>query len=330
MVQFSAKEGEFYSRFMREIEEVNKTHNQSVGTCIERLAKKNPTHIALLFQDNSWTWYAFNEESNKIANYFLKLGINPTDSVALMLKNSPEYLFITCAVNKIQGISGLINFNQKKQALIHSFEKVDPKLIVVDGENLPSFSEIFEQLPYKNNQIFVVNNKKDIPHDFIELPSELKSESRANPTTTTNSTLDQVAYYVFSSGTTGLPKAIMMKHKKLFTQGLFLGKVLANLTPEDVVYIATPLYHNLAIGQSWMASVLSGAAAALTKRFSATEFWKEIQKYHATYVAYVGEMPRYLLNQPPSEYEGNTPLKYMVGVGLRKETWEQFKARFHI
>jgi len=175
----SPKETDFYNRFIRDLASVNENPNYGFGFLSEKWAKEIPDNIALYFQDASWNWRAFNEESNKIANFFLNLGLNSDESIALMLENSPESLFITSGINKIQGISALVNFNQKKQALAHSFKIVNPKYIIVDGDNLHSFYEIIEDLPLKHDQIFVVNNTKDIPHDFRDLPSELKSASKA-------------------------------------------------------------------------------------------------------------------------------------------------------
>ncbi|NVM04761.1 MAG: long-chain-acyl-CoA synthetase, partial [Candidatus Helarchaeota archaeon] len=167
-------------------------------------------------------------------------------------------------------------------------------------------------------------------HDFMDLPSELKSISSSNPKAPPDSIMENTALYIYTSGTTGLPKAVIMANVKIFTQGFFLGSSLTDLTSKDIVYIPTPLYHNLSIGCAWIGALLSGAGTALRKRFSASEFWKDIKKYHATYTIYVGEIPRYLLNQPESEYEKNTSLKKMVGLGLRKDIWEKFKARFQI
>ncbi len=326
----SPKESEFYNRFIRDLASVNEEPNHSFGFFIEKWAEEIPDNIALYFQDDSWTWQAFNDESNKISNFFLNLGLNQGECVALMLENSPEHLFLTSGINKIQGISALVNFNQKKQALSHSFKIVNPKFIVIDGDNLHSFYEIIDDIPLKNDQIFVVNNKKDIPHDFMDLPSEIKSISKTNPEPPLDSILEDTALYIYTSGTTGLPKAVIAPNVKIFTQGFFLGLSLTDLTPEDVVYIPTPLYHNLSIGCAWIGALVSGSTTALRKRFSASEFWKDIKKYNATYTIYVGEIPRYLLNQPESEYEKNTPLKKMVGLGLRKDIWEKFKARFQV
>jgi len=324
------KEAEVYDRFQQGMIELLKNPNQSLGTYVEQLAKEKPKYIALYYQDASWTWEALNEETNRISNYFLNLGLKPGESVALMIENSPEYLFITSGINKIQGISGLINFNQKKQALIHSFTIVEPEYIIIDGDSLQSFNEIVKNLPHKNDQIFVINNTEGIKHDYIELPDELKTSSKVNPETTFNSILRETALYIFTSGTTGLPKAVIMENFKLFTQSYILGPGLANLTPQDIVYINTPLYHNFAIGVTWPVTLVLGASAVLRKKFSATEFWKDIQKYKITFMIYVGEIPRYILNQPPSDYEKNHTLKKMVGIGLRKNIWEQFKSRFNI
>ncbi|MFW9902675.1 MAG: long-chain-acyl-CoA synthetase [Candidatus Thorarchaeota archaeon] len=330
MPTYTPKEAEFYGRFGKEMQKALTNPNQSIATSIEELAKNKPKKKALLYEDSSWTWQEFNEESNLIANHFLNSGLEPGDTVALMLENSPEYLFYTTGINKLQGISALINFNLRKQALIHSFKLAEPRWIIVDGDSLPYFTEIVEDLDYPYENIYVINNHKNTPHDFINLQTITKNLSRNNPDTTYNSILHQTALYIYTSGTTGLPKACVMENFKLFTQCNFLGIAFAQMDINDIVYIPTPLYHNLAIGVAWPAIFRTGATLAIKKRFSASEYWKDIQKFQATYSIYVGEIPRYLLNQPRSEYEKNHTLKKMLGLGLRKEIWEKFQSRFQI
>ena len=330
MPQYTPKEVEFYIRFNENMQKALTNPNQSIATRVEELASDVPNKKALYYQDSSWTWQEFNEESNLIANHFLNLGLNPGDTVALMLENSPEYLFYTTGINKLRGISALINFNQRKQALIHSFKLVDPKWIIVDGDSLPYFNEIVVDLEYQNNRIYIINNYKNISHNYVDLQNIIKDLLKENPITTYNSILRQTSFYIYTSGTTGLPKACIMENFKLFTQGNFLGIAFAQANINDIIYIPTPLYHNLAIGVAWAAAFLTGAAVAIRKRFSASEYWKDIHKFKATYSIYVGEIPRYLLNQSPSEYEKNHTLNKMLGLGLRKEIWEKFKSRFQI
>ena len=330
MPTYTPKEAEFYACFGEQMQKALTNPNQSIATSIEELAKNIPNKKALLYEDSSWTWQEFNEESNLIANHFLNSGLEPSNTVALILENSPEYLFYTTGINKLQGISALINFNLRKQALIHSFKLVEPRWIIVDGDSLPYFIEIVEDLDYPYDNIYVINNNKNNPHNFTDLQKITKNLSRINPDTSYNSILHQTAFYIYTSGTTGLPKACVMENFKLFTQGNFLGIAFAKADLNDIVYIPTPLYHNLAIGVAWPAVFRTGATLAIRKRFSASEYWKDIHKFQATYSIYVGELPRYLLNQPPSEYEKNHTLKKMLGLGLRKEIWEKFQSRFQV
>lgn len=327
--KMTPKEEAVWAKFRGAMNDIMANPNQSIGTRIEQLAEEKPKENALFYEDLSWTWQAYNEESNRVANYFHDLGLKRGDTVALMLENCPEYLFFVAGINKIQGISALINFNQRKQALTHSFNVAEAKWIVLDAACMPFFNDVVDTLPYKSDQIFVINNPQGIEHDYIELPDKLKSTSAANPKTTFDSILRETALYIYTSGTTGLPKAVIMQNFRLYTQASILSAI-ADLASDDIIYLPTPLYHNVGIGCSWIKANLLGAKLALSKRLSVSEFWNDIRKFQATYFMYVGEIPRYLLNQPPSENDKNHTLKKMLGLGLRKEIWEEFQARFQV
>ncbi len=121
-IQLTAKEADYLERLYKVIEERTKNPNLSVGIVIEQHAENNPNGCALLYKDSSWTWQTLNQESNKIAHYFLKKGLKAGDTIAVMMENSLEFLSVTTGINKIQGISSMINVNQRKQALIHAFK----------------------------------------------------------------------------------------------------------------------------------------------------------------------------------------------------------------
>ncbi len=329
-IQLTQKEGEVLDRIGIHMPKILQNPKHSIGMRIEELARENPNGMALFFEDDSWTWKEFNEESNKIANYFLKLGFQPKDTIAMMMDNSPEYLHVITGVNKIQGITALINTHQRGQALTHVFKIAEPKRILVDGASLNAFNEIFDTLSLRNDQVLVVNNPNNILHYYIDFETEIQSMSNTNPPTTNNSILKETYLYLYTSGTTGLPKAVITEGFRLFSQCYLLGLAVAQVTSEDIFYNPMPLYHVVPIGISWMTSIIAGAATALRKHFSASEFWKDIRKFKATFMMYVGEIPRYILNQPYSRYEENHTLKKMLGLGLRKDIWIKFKERFKI
>ncbi|TFF88266.1 MAG: long-chain-acyl-CoA synthetase, partial [Promethearchaeota archaeon] len=136
--------------------------------------------------------------------------------------------------------------------------------------------------------------------------------------------------YVFTSGTTGLPKAAIRNHYGMCSGGFLYGAVMAKLTPKDTLYLCLPLFHTTALSVAWPAAFATGATLALGKKFSLSTFWDEIRKYNATSFAYVGEMCSYLMNQPPGPNDRNNNVRAIIGNGLRSEIWKDFKKRFDI
>src|SRR5690606_31396869 len=100
--------------------------------------------------------------------------------------------------------------------------------------------------------------------------------------------------------------------------------------PGQVLYAPLPLYHNNALTVSWGAVLGAGACMAITRKFSASKFWDEVRQHRADAFCYIGELCRYLLNQPPSPQDRQHQVKVIVGNGLRPDIWEEFKQRFGI
>ena len=152
-----------------------------------------------------------------------------------MMENSPDYFFVTTGINKIQGISALININQRKQALVHSIKIVNPKYNIVDGDCLPNLLEVLEELPFKEDEIFILNNSDNIQTDCIDLQKQLKGISNKNPSTTQNSTMTQIGFYIYTSGTTGLPKAVIIENQSITWNGVFYGHSITQANSNDIL-----------------------------------------------------------------------------------------------
>lgn len=328
-ITLTPNEKAYEERRKLEWKKYNDSLFKGVGGYLEYQANQIPNRPAVLFEDKSWTWSELNQESNRFANYFLNLGLKYDDVVAIVMDNCPEYLFSSTGINKIQGISSLINVNQRRSALEHVVKVSDPKWMVIDGDNLPYLLAIEESLEIPKENILVINNFHNIKHEFVNLNLEMNKAESNNPPTTLNSTEDQICVYLFSSGTTGYPKAITLSNIKLMGVGLH-GCIVLKLSPGEIIYVPTPLYHGLGFNVGWVGAVWGGATTAIRKRFSSSNYWKDISKFKATCTVYIGEIPRYLLNLPENEYEKQSTLKRMIGLGLRKNIWLKFKERFNI
>ncbi|MBY8984492.1 MAG: AMP-binding protein [Candidatus Lokiarchaeota archaeon] len=326
-IPLSPEELDYSKREQKIYEERENNPNISPGILVEKLAEKISDKYAVLFEDVKWTWEDLNQASNKVANYFLNNGYKTGETIALMMENSPEILSFPLGINKIQGIVSYININQRMDALIHAFRISEPSWIVIDGSNLPFFIDIYDKLNFETNNVLVINERTKLNHKFFDLGWEFYAVSNENPSTTFNSYLTDVSSYIFTSGTTGLPKPATQSNVRLLNP---FASLTLKLSQEDVIYCPLPLYHSHALVNGWGSSLQSGCTFAFRIKFSASNFWKDIKKFNATCFFYIGEIPRYLLNRPKSEYVENSTLKKMFGLGLRKDIWEEFKSRFKI
>jgi citronellyl-CoA synthetase len=211
--------------------------------------------------------------------------------------------------------------------LIHAFKVSEPNWIVIDGIYLQFLIDIFEELDFNPDNVFVINDKTQLSHSFYDLDWDFFHVPNENPPTTFNSNLVDISSYNFTSGTTGLPKPAPQNNFKLLNP---FASVVLKLTQDDVLYCPLPLYHTHALINGWGTSLQVGCTYAFRKKFSASNFWKDINKFGATCFYYIGEIPRYLLNRPKSEYVENTTLKKIIGLGLRKDIWDEFQSRFNI
>jgi fatty-acyl-CoA synthase len=165
-----------------------------------------------------------------------------------------------------------------------------------------------------------------------DLAQALKSVSPLRPDRKASRggmTAKDVALYIFTSGTTGLPKAAKMTHMRvqLYMSG-FAGST--GSLPSDRIYITLPLYHATGGLCALGAALLNGGSVVLKRRFSASHFWEEVAAEGCTMFVYIGELCRYLVNHEPSPDETRHKLRLAFGNGLRPDIWPVMKQRFRI
>jgi fatty-acyl-CoA synthase len=138
------------------------------------------------------------------------------------------------------------------------------------------------------------------------------------------------AFYIFTSGTTGAPKASVMTHYRWLRAMGGSGAIGMRLKSSDTVYCCLPLYHNTALTVAVSGVISAGATLALGRSFSASKFWDDVTRYDATAFVYIGEVCRYLLNQPERDMDRTNKVRVIGGNGLRPDIWDEFTARFNI
>jgi fatty-acyl-CoA synthase len=137
------------------------------------------------------------------------------------------------------------------------------------------------------------------------------------------------ALLIYTSGTTGLPKAARISHMRaqLYMRA-FAGATGAVET--DIIYVALPLYHATGGLCATGAALLNGGCVVLKRKFSASQFWPDVVAERCTMFVYIGELCRYLVNQPPQEDESRHRLRMAFGNGLSADVWREMRLRFRI
>ena len=309
------------------------TQATSIGQLLEHQAQRFPDNLLLIDENNTLTYSQTNQQVNRIAHLLHKQGITSGDVVGLFLENRNELLLAALATLKLGAVAAMFNTTQRQDVLVHSLKTTTPKLLVIGEELTDALSEIQDKIlkSLKDNLWFVGDNSESLPaQQYKDLFKEAAKESCENIHTVNNIHLHQPAFYVFTSGTTGMPKASIMSHFRWFKAMAGIGTASLRIQQTDTVYCPLPLYHNNALSLAFSAALGNGASIAITRKFSVKQFWQDVRKYNATAFCYIGELCRYLYNQPPQSNDKDNSIRLIFGNGLRPSIWMEFKERFNI
>ncbi|BDT97783.1 long-chain-acyl-CoA synthetase [Nocardia sputorum] len=288
----------------------------SVGLYFQRNAHRHPERLFLRFEGATYTYGAANARVNRYASVLAERGVRRGDVVGVLMTNRPETLFVVLATVKLGATVGLLNHHQRDQVLAHSLGLLDSVLNVVGAE----CSDAVGSLPEPPANVLAAD----------ELDRAARDADDADPPSCAEVTARERAFLIFTSGTTGLPKASVMTHLRWTKSMAGLGGLGIRLRGNDTLYCCLPLYHNNALTVALSAVLASGGTLALGRAFSASRFWDEVIREQATAFIYIGELCRYLVNQPAKPTDRQHAVRLAVGNGLRPELWDEFKSRFGI
>lgn len=307
-----------------------------LGWSFEQATLRNPDGPALLQGEVALTYAQVNQWANRIAHHLIAQGIRKGDVVAVFIENRPELLVTILAVAKVGAISALLNTSQTRDTLAHSLNLVAPAAIIVGEELVPAFSAVRERVSIEAAHTWFVADRDTFSHPgispdgFINLMTASADSSSANPASSQQVFFDDPCFYIYTSGTTGLPKAGVFKHGRWMRSSASFGLIALDMRPEDVVYCTLPLYHATGLCVCWGSAISGASGFAIRRKFSASQFWSDVRKYRATTLGYVGELCRYLVDQPPSADDSQHGVTKMIGNGLRPGAWGEFKTRFGV
>jgi fatty-acyl-CoA synthase len=292
------------------------TSKTSIGKVFQDRAARYGDRVFIRFGEQRLTYREANATANRYAAVLAARGVGRGDVVGVMLRNSPNAVLMMLATVKCGAVAGMLNYHQRGDVLAHSLGLLDAKALVVESDLLDAVDES--------------GGATVAPTTIEEMERLAATAPTANPQSASAVLAKDTAFYIFTSGTTGHPKASVMTHKRWLSALAIFGGLGLRLKGSDTLYSCLPLYHNNALTVALGSVINSGATLALGKSFSASKFWDEVIATQATAFIYIGEICRYLLNQPPKPTDRAHKVRLIAGNGLRPEIWDEFTSRFGI
>ena len=293
---------------------------------VEGWSKRQPDRPALISEAGTFSYGTLAERINRCARWALSAGIETGDTVCLVMPSRPDYIAAWLGITKVGGVVALTNTKLVGLSLAHCINVADADHVILASD----LAEIFEMArPHLNRapKIWIHGSHGNVAS--IDAALDRTDGSPLSPAERRGVTISDRALLIYTSGTTGLPKAASISHRRILNWGgWFAG--LTDASPEDRLYDCLPVYHSVGGIVAPCSMLSAGASLVLSDKFSASTFWQDIARQDCTLFQYIGELCRYLLKAPPSEYESQHRLRLACGNGLRGDIWEAFQARFSI
>lgn len=291
----------------------------NLADLLRQHAGKNPGGIFARFNGEPITFAMLDSQSSALATWLRSRGLRSGEHVAVMMRSSAETLAVVFGLAKAGLVWVPLNAQQRGQGLRFIINHSKPVLLIADAEHLPTIAECEAEHPREG---FVVHGETE---DHPRLADVL---STGNPFTEPASAMDAPFAIMYTSGTTGEPKGVIVSNQMMRLAGEGVSLVAASRAG-DVMFVWEPLYH---IGGAQLLGLpmTHGVVLAMVDRFSASGFWNQVREYHATHIHYLGGILQILLKQPESPMDRDHAVRIAWGGGCPGDIWEAFQNRFHV
>lgn len=277
------------------------------------LARADDDGPALLAGDRRWSWreYVATAAGRAAALDGLLDRARPPH-VGVLLDNTPEMAFQLAAAGLGGHVVVGLNTTRRGVSLLADIRKADVQVLVVEDDH----AGLLDGLDLSGVQVIRPDEIPDV--EPVETPGPISTGSISG---------QSLFMLIFTSGTSGEPKAVRVTHEKVTRPGAYLVERLG-LTRADVHYVAMPLFHSNGVMAGWGPALTTGATVALAERFSATGFLPDVRRYGATYANYVGKPLAYVLATPERPDDADNPLRLVFGNEAGDRDTSEFARRF--
>ncbi|MFC1917069.1 AMP-binding protein [Chloroflexota bacterium] len=299
---------------------------RTCGALLTERAKANPDDTFYVIDGVSFTYHEVDERSNKIAHSLNGLGISKGDRVCVLLRSSIDHICAWFGTVKIGAIFVPINLQLQEDQMAHIINNCETQFLMVEADLLSQVEAMKAKIPGIRTVIVCGENVPASIPKWEIVPFEQLYHGSSDPVDSEVTNAD-LACLLYTSGTTGPPKGVMLSHEYYIAGGELLVDLMSE-TKNDVFYATLPLYHVMGQIHGVATALQVGGKAVLVDRFSVTRFWEDVGKYGITCICITGTQCNYLYQQPPKAGDAENSLRVVMAFPMPGHIVGDFEKRF--
>ncbi|MCA9689263.1 MAG: AMP-binding protein, partial [Myxococcales bacterium] len=302
----------------------------NIGRLLAERAAARPNDTLFLWRGRAYSYAEADARVNKLARALLARGVSPKGHVGILMDNHPDYLTSLLALSRIGAVAVLLNPGVRGPVLEHALAAGKVEQILTSPERAAAAVEAAGADAVARVYLVSAHSEASAALGLESLHERVQADGDDGPPqglALNPGRAEELAWLMFTSGTTGRPKAAKMTNSRVLGAAT-LAAVGAGMTARDTVYVSLPLYHATGLVLGATAGFIAGSRVVLAPRFSVSRFWDDVRRHGVTVVLYVGELCRFLINTPEAANEKRHTIRLLVGNGMREDVWREVLRRF--
>ncbi len=310
--------------------ELKFTQALTLSDLLSRRAKESGKKTFFYFENQTFSFTQADRVVNQVSHWLKRLSAKNGDGLGIMLDNCPEFLLGYFASQRIGMCAVPVNTELKGDGLAYLIGHSEIKMLLIGEKFLPTFLALKSEFP-KLTHLLVLSSQAATPPGTPYIVANFRDayQEKIVPDPKWSPNPDDISTIMYTSGTTGRPKGVSFYYSNTWVRrlGLFANLIFE---PTDKLYTCLPLFHANALFLTFSAGLWMGIPVILSRKFSGSRFWSEIEFHQATVFSAIGAMIPILLKTPEMASDSRNSVRLVLSAACPVHSWKEFERRFQL